>query len=170
MPARFCACEDEEAQLRVVRLIVQDGWTVAKTERISTSCSRPNCRRRRTRHFVLRDVRVFFNSINHQLDLIRAAGVDASAPSSGDRTRNRPHHPNSQIRLRPVRRIRQVSQRRAGLFGLHALCCFYFGQNKCPKKLGLVCFAVKVLEKSNNICEKCSKNSFYGCKNRNFVL
>ena len=28
-------------------------------------------------HFVLRDMRVFFNTINHQLDLIRAAGVDA---------------------------------------------------------------------------------------------
>ena len=27
--------------------------------------------------FVLRDMRVFFNTINHQLDLIRAAGVDA---------------------------------------------------------------------------------------------
>lgn len=61
--------------------------------------------------------------------------------AAGDRTRNRSHHPNSQIRLRPVRRIRQVSQRRAGSVWTAALCCFYFGQNKCPKKLGLVCFA-----------------------------
>ena len=34
--------------------------------------------RRELGTFVLRDVRVFLNSIDHQLDLVRAAGVSAS--------------------------------------------------------------------------------------------
>ena len=69
--------EDEAAQLRLVRLIAENGWTVAKTERYIDELCAKSSQKAKLRHFVLRDMRVFFNTINHQLDLIRAAGVDA---------------------------------------------------------------------------------------------
>ena len=69
--------EDEAAQLRLVRLIAENGWTVAKTERYIDELCAKTSQKAKLGHFVLRDMRVFFNTINHQLDLIRAAGVDA---------------------------------------------------------------------------------------------
>ena len=69
--------EDEAAQLRLVRLIAENGWTVAKTERYIDELCAKSSQKAKLGHFVLRDMRVFFNTINHQLDLIRAAGVDA---------------------------------------------------------------------------------------------
>lgn len=70
---------DEAGRLRVIALIRQNDWTVAKTEQYIDALLAPQPPQRRTINgFVLRDVRVFFNSIDHQLALIRAAGVDAS--------------------------------------------------------------------------------------------
>lgn len=70
---------DEEERLRVIGLIVQGEWTVAKTERYIDARLAPKVpQRRELGTFVLRDVRVFLNSIDHQLDLVRAAGVSAS--------------------------------------------------------------------------------------------
>ena len=70
----------EDAQLRVVGQIVQGGWTVAKTEAYIESLLQPPAPpKREFGGFVLRDVRVFFNSVNRQLDLIRSAGVDAQS-------------------------------------------------------------------------------------------
>ena len=54
-------------------------WTVAKTEQYIDARLAPKVpQRRELGTFVLRDVRVFLNSIDHQLDLVRAAGVSAS--------------------------------------------------------------------------------------------
>ena len=70
----------EDEQLRVVGQIVQGGWTVAKTEASIESLLQPPAPpKREFGGFVLRDVRVFFNSVNRQLDLIRSAGVDAQS-------------------------------------------------------------------------------------------
>ena len=70
----------EDEQLRVVGQIVQGGWTVAKTEAYIESLLQPPApQKREFGGFVLRDVRVFFNSVNRQLDLIRSAGVDAQS-------------------------------------------------------------------------------------------
>ena len=70
---------DEEERLRVIGLIVQGEWTVAKTEQYIDARLTPKVpQRRELGTFVLRDVRVFLNSIDHQLDLVRAAGVSAS--------------------------------------------------------------------------------------------
>ena len=64
----------------MIGLIVQGEWTVAKTEQYIDARLAPKVpQRRELGTFVLRDVRVFLNSIDHQLDLVRAAGV------SGDR-------------------------------------------------------------------------------------
>ena len=70
----------EDEQLRVVGQIVQGGWTVAKTEAYIESLLQPPAPpKREFGGFMLRDVRVFFNSVNRQLDLIRSAGVDAQS-------------------------------------------------------------------------------------------
>ena len=70
---------DEDERLRVIGLIVQGEWTVAKTEQYIDARLAPKApQRRELGTFVLRDVRLFLNSIDHQLDLVRAAGVSAS--------------------------------------------------------------------------------------------
>lgn len=70
---------DEADRLRVIDLIRQNDWTVARTEQYIDAVLAPHApQRRELSSFVLRDVRVFFNSIDHQLALVRAAGVDAS--------------------------------------------------------------------------------------------
>ena len=73
---RFCGLEDETAQLRAIRLIAENDWTVARTERyVDEQLSAAKGKARLSR-FVLRDMRLFLNGINHQLDLIRAAGLN----------------------------------------------------------------------------------------------
>ena len=70
----------EQTQLRVVAQIVQGGWTVARTERcIDLLLQPPAPPKRELGAFCLRDMRVFFNSVNHSLELIRSAGVDAQS-------------------------------------------------------------------------------------------
>ena len=56
--------EDEAAQLRLVRLIAENGWTVAKTERYIDELCAKSSQKAKLGHFVLRDMRVFFNTIN----------------------------------------------------------------------------------------------------------
>lgn len=69
----------EADRLRVIALIMQGAWTVAKTEQYIDALLAPKtAQRRELGGFVLRDVRVFFNSIDHQLALVRAAGIEAS--------------------------------------------------------------------------------------------
>ena len=70
---------EEDQQLRTLRLIAENDWTVARTESYIDSLLTAAAPKRRLGRFVLRDMRVFFNSLNHQLDLIRAAGIDAGA-------------------------------------------------------------------------------------------
>ena len=71
---------DEEAQLRVLERIIAGGWAVARTEQYIDARLAPKVpQRRELGTFVLRDVRVFLNSIDHQLDLVRAAGVHAGS-------------------------------------------------------------------------------------------
>ena len=70
---------DEAQRLRVIGMIAQGEWTVAKTEQyIDTLLAPKTMPRRELGSFMLRDVRVFLNSIEHSLDLVRAAGVGAS--------------------------------------------------------------------------------------------
>lgn len=72
--------DSEEEKLRVIALIRQGEWTVAKTEQyieaLGAAAPQP---KRELGGFQLRDVRVFFNSVNHQLELIRSAGIDAGS-------------------------------------------------------------------------------------------
>ena len=68
--------EDETAQLRAIRLIAENDWTVARTERYVDEQLSVAKGKARLSRFVLRDMRLFLNGINHQLDLIRAAGLN----------------------------------------------------------------------------------------------
>lgn len=89
---------DEEERLRVIGLIVQGEWTVAKTEQYIDARLAPKVpQRRELGTFVLRDVRVFLNSIDHQLDLVRAGWRQRQPRPPGDRPRNRPDHPHSEV-------------------------------------------------------------------------
>ena len=69
----------EDERLRVIGLITQNDWTVAKTEQYIDAQCQPVKTRRELGNFVLRDVRVFLNSVSHQLDIIRSAGINAGA-------------------------------------------------------------------------------------------
>ena len=69
----------EDERLRVIGLIAQNDWTVAKTEQYIDALQQPAAPKRELGSFVLRDVRVFLNSVSHQLDIIRSAGIDAGS-------------------------------------------------------------------------------------------
>ncbi|MCQ2419986.1 MAG: ParB/RepB/Spo0J family partition protein [Clostridia bacterium] len=70
----------EAERLRVIALILQNDWTVAKTEQFIDELAKPAPQEKKELGaFKLRDVRVFFNSVNHQLELIRAAGIEAGS-------------------------------------------------------------------------------------------
>ena len=65
----------EEQRLRTVALIAAKSMTVAQTEQYIENLltEKPPSPRRK---FVFRDVRLFLNSLNKNLDLVRAAGID----------------------------------------------------------------------------------------------
>lgn len=66
----------EEQQLDVARKITAGGLTVAQTEALVESLLTVKPARRRST-FVVKDVRLFLNTISHSLDVMRSAGVDA---------------------------------------------------------------------------------------------
>lgn len=73
--------EDEEERLSAIRHIVKHGLTVARTEqyiehRLTALQSTPTAARRT---FILKDVRLFLNSLERGMRLVREAGVDARA-------------------------------------------------------------------------------------------
>ncbi|MBS6366862.1 MAG: ParB/RepB/Spo0J family partition protein [Clostridiales bacterium] len=70
---------DEPAQLEALEHIVQRQLNVAQTEQYidRTLEQRQSAQKRCMRNFVLRDVRVFLNTLNHNLELIKNAGIAA---------------------------------------------------------------------------------------------
>lgn len=67
-----------ERQLAAARQLVEEGLTVAQTEALVDGIllsKAPPGRRRPT--FVIKDVRLFLNTITRSLDIMRSAGVDA---------------------------------------------------------------------------------------------
>ncbi len=67
-----------ERQLDAARQVVSQGLTVAQTEALVDSllAAKPVPPRRRPT-FIVKDVRLFLNTITHSLDVMRSAGVDA---------------------------------------------------------------------------------------------
>ena len=72
----------EEERLKVIALIAEKDLTVSKTEAYidaylgKTETPSPKQGKRK---FILRDLRLFLNTVNHSLDMIRAAGFSAHA-------------------------------------------------------------------------------------------
>ncbi|MBQ4566390.1 MAG: ParB/RepB/Spo0J family partition protein [Oscillospiraceae bacterium] len=70
----------EEERLQVLEVIVRQQLNVAKTEAyIDSFLAKQQAPKKGIRKLILRDVRLFLNSVNHSLDLVRGAGIDARA-------------------------------------------------------------------------------------------
>ena len=70
--------ETPEQQLEAARQAVEQGLTVAQTEALVDSIlkDRPAPSRKRPT-FIVKDIRLFLNTITHSLDIMRSAGVNA---------------------------------------------------------------------------------------------
>ena len=66
-----------QQQLEGARQVVNQGLTVAQTEALVDSLLSSAPPARRKPHFLVKDVRLFLNTITRSLDLMRSAGVDA---------------------------------------------------------------------------------------------
>ena len=74
--------QSEQARMEVLDAIVRQEMNVAKTEAYIDSYienQRVQATRRGLRKMIVRDVRLFLNSVNHSLELVRDAGIDAKA-------------------------------------------------------------------------------------------
>lgn len=71
---------DEKSCLNAIAVIVEKGFNVARTEQYIDALMEtppPPARRRGLGPFILRDVRLFLNTVDHNLDLIKNAGICA---------------------------------------------------------------------------------------------
>ncbi len=72
--------ETEQERLSAIQVIVARGLNVANTEAYIDGLLKQAAEvKRGTRKFILRDVRLFLNTINHNLDLIKSAGIHADS-------------------------------------------------------------------------------------------
>ena len=59
-------------------LLVEEGWTVSRTERYVEEVLRDQAKEKKVRRpLFIRDVRFFLNTLDHSLTVMRSAGVDA---------------------------------------------------------------------------------------------
>ncbi len=72
--------EGEEERLQAIEVIVKKGLNVAKTEAyIEAILAQKEAPKKGLRKLIVRDVRLFLNSIDHSLELVRGAGIDAKS-------------------------------------------------------------------------------------------
>ena len=73
--------EQPGLQAQAAQTVVTQGLTVAQTEQLVRVLSQPtpsaSQKERPKRTFVIKDVRLFLNTLNRSMDLMRSAGVDA---------------------------------------------------------------------------------------------
>lgn len=71
---------DDEARRAALERIVSEGMNVAQTDRYIDSLLSPEEKpaREKRRAFILKDVRVFLNSLTHSLDVMKKGGIDAA--------------------------------------------------------------------------------------------
>ena len=72
--------QDDETRLEAVRAVAEHGWNVAQTEAyVETLLHRANVTPpQKQPTYVIKDVRLFLNSIRRQLGIMQRAGVDAA--------------------------------------------------------------------------------------------
>ena len=72
---------EEEDRLAVLQTVIRQQLNVAKTEAyIDAYLAKKNAQeppKRGIRKLIVRDVRLFLNSVNHSLELVRSAGIQA---------------------------------------------------------------------------------------------
>ena len=73
------AINQQRAQQEAAALLVQEGWTVARTERYVEEVLQTEApkEKKNRRPLLIRDIRFFLNSLDHSLAVMRSAGVDA---------------------------------------------------------------------------------------------
>lgn len=69
--------EDEKAREQVLQAIIARSMNVAQTEAYIEQLLQGAPRRTRKPSFIIKDVRLFLNSINHSMEVMRRAGVEA---------------------------------------------------------------------------------------------
>lgn len=69
---------EEEARLAVLRTVVEKKLNVAQTEQRIEKMLAESCPAPRRNAIIIKDVRLFLNSISHTMDVLRSSGVDAS--------------------------------------------------------------------------------------------
>ena len=78
---RLAELEQEEDRLAVLQTVIRQQLNVAKTEAyIDAYLAKKNAQeppKRGIRKLIVRDVRLFLNSVNHSLELVRSAGIQA---------------------------------------------------------------------------------------------
>ena len=69
------------AELKEVHATIPTQITIAASDSdaIEVSLQKQQAPKKGIRKLILRDVRLFLNSVNHSLDLVRGAGIDAKA-------------------------------------------------------------------------------------------
>ena len=75
---------DGEAQRRTADRVIRDKLTVAQTEALVESMLRAPPSKKRRPVLIVKDVRLFLNTISHSLDVMRSAGVDAQCQRQDD--------------------------------------------------------------------------------------
>ena len=74
--------EDPELQLKAAQYIVQEHLTVAKSEAYVESLLSPAPPKRRKPTYLIKDVRLFLNTVTRGLSMMKTAGVDAACERS----------------------------------------------------------------------------------------
>ena len=69
--------DSPERQLEAAEQVTARGFTVAQTEALVEQLLGDSPRRRKKPTFILKDVRLFLNTLSRSLELVRSAGVDA---------------------------------------------------------------------------------------------
>ena len=69
--------DSPERQLEAAEQVAARGLTVAQTEALVEQLPEDSPRRRKKPTFILKDVRLFLNTLSRSLELVRSAGVDA---------------------------------------------------------------------------------------------
>ena len=69
--------DSPERQLEAAEQVAARGLTVAQTEALVEQLLEDSPRRRKKPTFILKDVRLFLNTLSRSLELVRSAGVDA---------------------------------------------------------------------------------------------
>ena len=72
--------EGDEERMEALRTIIAKGYNVAQTEAyIETLLQKKETKAKgRKPNFIIKDVRLFLNAINHSMDVMRRSGVDAT--------------------------------------------------------------------------------------------